>query len=78
MLLFVKGTLFFFIKVKIPNFVLSKSNKYSMQLEENEVILLKVSGQDKPGVTAGLSSILANYDAIILDIGQADIHDTLS
>jgi hypothetical protein len=47
MLLFVKGTLFF-IKVKIPNFVLSKSNKYSMQLEENEVILLKVSG-DKPG-----------------------------
>jgi phosphoserine phosphatase len=49
-----------------------------MQLEENEVILLKVSGQDKPGVTAGLSSILANYDAIILDIGQADIHDTLS
>jgi phosphoserine phosphatase len=39
---------------------------------------LKVSGQDKPGVTAGLSSILANYDAIILDIGQADIHDTLS
>jgi hypothetical protein len=48
MLLFVKGTLFFFIKVKIPNFVLSKSNKYSMQLEENEVILLKVSGQDKP------------------------------
>jgi phosphoserine phosphatase len=38
---------------------------------------LKVSGQDKP-VTAGLSSILANYDAIILDIGQADIHDTLS
>ncbi|SHG76699.1 phosphoserine phosphatase [Flavobacterium micromati] len=49
-----------------------------MQAEEKEVILLKVSGQDKPGVTAGLTSILANYDAIILDIGQADIHDTLS
>jgi phosphoserine phosphatase len=43
-----------------------------------EVILLKVSGQDKPGVTAGLTSILATYDAVILDIGQADIHDTLS
>jgi hypothetical protein len=25
-----------------------------------------------------LTSILANYDAIVLDIGQADIHDTLS
>ena len=49
-----------------------------MQAEEKEVILLKVSGQDKPGVTAGLTAILANYDAIILDIGQADIHDTLS
>jgi phosphoserine phosphatase len=29
-------------------------------------------------VVAGLTSILANYDAIVLDIGQADIHDTLS
>lgn len=49
-----------------------------MAVEDKEIILLKVSGQDKPGVTAGLTSILANYDAIILDIGQADIHDTLS
>jgi phosphoserine phosphatase len=49
-----------------------------MAVEDKEIILLKVSGQDKLGVTAGLTSILANYDAIILDIGQADIHDTLS
>jgi phosphoserine phosphatase len=49
-----------------------------MIIEDKEIILLKVSGQDKPGVTAGLTSILANYDAIVLDIGQADIHDTLS
>jgi phosphoserine phosphatase len=49
-----------------------------MIVEDKEIILLKVSGQDKPGVTAGLTSILANYDAIVLDIGQADIHDTLS
>ncbi|TDD96492.1 phosphoserine phosphatase SerB [Flavobacterium cellulosilyticum] len=49
-----------------------------MATEDKEIILLKVSGQDKPGVTAGLTSILANYDAIVLDIGQADIHDTLS
>ncbi|KAB1156237.1 phosphoserine phosphatase SerB [Flavobacterium luteum] len=49
-----------------------------MAIEDKEIILLKVSGQDKPGVTAGLTSILATYDAIILDIGQADIHDTLS
>lgn len=49
-----------------------------MVVEDKEIILLKVSGQDKPGVTAGLTSILASYDAVILDIGQADIHDTLS
>mgnify|MGYP000362324778 CR=1 FL=1 len=49
-----------------------------MAIADKEIILLKVSGQDKPGVTAGLTSILANYDAVILDIGQADIHDTLS
>ena len=36
-----------------------------MQVEDKEVILLKVSGQDKLGVTAGLSSILATYDATI-------------
>ncbi len=49
-----------------------------MATVDKEIILLKVSGQDKPGVTAGLTSILANYGATILDIGQADIHDTLS
>ncbi len=48
------------------------------KMEDKEIILLKVSGQDKLGVTAGLTSVLATYDAVILDIGQADIHDTLS
>lgn len=59
-------------------FVNSKSIQIKMAIEDKEIILLKVSGQDKPGVTAGLTSVLATYDAIILDIGQADIHDTLS
>jgi phosphoserine phosphatase len=49
-----------------------------MATVDKEIILLKVSGQDKPGVTAGLTAILATYGATILDIGQADIHDTLS
>ena len=49
-----------------------------MAAEGKEIILLKVSGHDKPGVTAGLTAVLATYDAVILDIGQADIHDTLS
>lgn len=44
----------------------------------NEIILLNISGQDKPGLTSQLTSILATYDAKILDIGQANIHNTLS
>jgi len=43
-----------------------------------ELILINISGQDHPGVTSALSEILAKYDAGILDIGQADIHHTLS
>ncbi|WP_303676764.1 phosphoserine phosphatase SerB [uncultured Duncaniella sp.] len=41
-------------------------------------MLINISGQDHPGVTSALSEILARYDAGILDIGQADIHHTLS
>lgn len=44
----------------------------------NEIILLNISGQDKPGLTSALTSVLAQYGAKILDIGQANIHDTLS
>ena len=43
-----------------------------------EIILLNISGQDKPGLTASLTSVLASYGAKVLDIGQANIHDTLS
>ena len=43
-----------------------------------ELILLNISGTDKTGITASLTEILARNDAKILDIGQADIHHTLS
>ena len=44
----------------------------------NDIILLNISGPDKPGLTSNLTSVLAEYGAKILDIGQANIHDTLS
>ena len=44
----------------------------------NEIFLLNISGPDKPGLTSSLTSVLAEYDAKVLDIGQANIHDTLS
>ena len=46
--------------------------------QKPEIILISISGEDKPGVTSALTEILAKYDAFILDIGQADIHHTLS
>ena len=45
---------------------------------QEEQILIRVTGQDRPGLTASIMEILAQYDAHILDIGQADIHSTLS
>ena len=50
----------------------------NQQEEKQEQILVGIAGQDRPGVTASVTEILARYDAQILDIGQADIHRTLS
>lgn len=45
---------------------------------KREIILLNISGQDQRGVSATITDILAQNDAVILDIGQADIHHNLS
>ena len=45
---------------------------------KEEQILVRITGQDRPGLTAAVMGILAKYDAQVLDIGQADIHSTLS
>jgi phosphoserine phosphatase len=37
-----------------------------------------VTGADKPGLTSNISAMLAQYGVTVLDIGQAEIHDTLS
>ena len=43
-----------------------------------EQILIRIAGKDRTGLTASIMEILARHDAQILDIGQADIHSTLS
>ncbi|MDF1820986.1 MAG: phosphoserine phosphatase SerB [Alcanivoracaceae bacterium] len=43
-----------------------------------EIILIQVSGGDRPGLTAAFTRILGQYHLNVLDIGQAVIHDTLS
>ena len=43
-----------------------------------EIIQVNISGEDKPGLTAELTGILARYNAFILDIGQSNIHKSLA
>lgn len=43
-----------------------------------ELTLIRITGIDRPGLTASITEILSKYDVAILDIGQADIHQTLS
>ncbi len=43
-----------------------------------EIIQINISGEDKPGLTSVITSVLAKYEAFILDIGQANIHHTLA
>ena len=45
---------------------------------KTELILIRISGLDRPGLTASITAILSEYDVDIMDIGQADIHSTLS
>ena len=54
------------------------SNESNSDPAVTELILININGQDRPGVTAALTEILARYNAEILDIGQADIHHSLS
>lgn len=46
--------------------------------QKDEIILININGTDRPGVTAALTEILAKNNAVIFDIGQADIHNNLS
>ncbi len=44
----------------------------------NDILLITISGEDQPGLTAGITVILAEHSVNVLDIGQAVIHATLS
>ncbi len=43
-----------------------------------EILLINISGEDRPGVTSAITRILGQYQANVLDIGQAVIHDNLT
>lgn len=43
-----------------------------------ELILINVTGPDRPGITSSLTEILGRHEATILDVGQSTIHHYLS
>ena len=49
-----------------------------MEPSNTELILIRITGEDRPGLTSSIMGILARYDVTVLDIGQADIHNTLT
>ena len=44
----------------------------------HEPILISITGMDRPGITASVTRVLAEFKVQVLDIGQAVIHDALS
>ena len=59
--------------------VLQALNEYkAMEPSNTELILIRITGEDRPGLTSSIMGILARYDVTVLDIGQADIHNTLT
>ncbi len=55
-----------------------KTFEYFWKHLVNDILLITISGEDRGGLTASITSILASHEINILDIGQAVIHDTLS
>ncbi len=43
-----------------------------------ELILISITGMDRPGITSSITQILAEFGVNVLDIGQSVIHDSLS
>jgi phosphoserine phosphatase len=44
----------------------------------DQILLVSISGQDKPGLMSALMAICMDHDAQVLDMGQAVIHDELA
>ena len=47
-------------------------------MKNEELMLVRITGVDRPGLTADIMDILSVHDVHIQDIGQAVIHSTLS
>src|SRR3954463_7137568 len=46
--------------------------------DSGKTLLIHFSGHDRPGLTCELTSALARHPVIVLDVGQAVVHEALS
>jgi len=53
------------------------SHKGALQMDEKKLLMVTVSGPDRPGITAALTRVLAEHRAEIVDIEQASLKDLL-
>ena len=44
----------------------------------SDVLLISITGPDRPGITTRITGVLAGCNAQILDVAQSSIHDHLS
>jgi len=58
--------------------ILGSTERHPMTSEHSEALLIHISGHDGPGITAACMEILAARGALILDIGQAVVHENLA
>ena len=63
---------------RMPQAVRSERVKEYLGDEMGRIVLINVTGEDKPGLTSAITGIMAGYGVEILDIGQAVIHDALT
>jgi len=47
-------------------------------MKSGNEVLIHFSGKDRPGLTAELASTLAHHQIVVLDIGQAVVHESIS
>ena len=52
-------------------------NHHPLPKPTQSILLLHVTGEDRPGITSSLTTILGQHDIEILDINQTVIHKTL-
>lgn len=69
-----------FLRPRIEDnlYICPETRKQTTMENKTELILIRISGVDRPGLTASVTAILSKYQVDIMDIGQADIHSTLS